>query len=92
MKPKVTTGSCASVGRAEIMAAAAALATRYDPELLCEAFIDGDEITEALGDVFEADEWNGIRIGPRRKFTLNRPQCLRHYPIPAVFRVAPIRK
>lgn len=33
------------VCQASDMAAAAALATRYDPELLCEAFIDGDEIT-----------------------------------------------
>ena len=33
------------VSQASAMAAAAALATRYDPELLCEAFIDGDEIT-----------------------------------------------
>ncbi len=33
------------VSRAEDMAEAAALATRYDPELLCEAFIEGDEIT-----------------------------------------------
>ena len=33
------------VSQASAMAAAAALATRYDPELMCEAFIDGDEIT-----------------------------------------------
>ena len=33
------------VSQASALAAAAALATRYDPELLCEAFIDGDEIT-----------------------------------------------
>jgi D-alanine-D-alanine ligase len=33
------------VCQASDMAAAAASATRYDPELLCEAFIDGDEIT-----------------------------------------------
>ena len=33
------------VGQASDLAAAATLATRYDPELLCEAFIDGDEIT-----------------------------------------------
>ena len=33
------------VSQASDMAAAATLATRYDPELLCEAFIDGDEIT-----------------------------------------------
>jgi len=33
------------VCQASDMAAAATLATRYDPELLCEAFIDGDEIT-----------------------------------------------
>ena len=33
------------VSQASDMVAAAALATRYDPELLCEAFIDGDEIT-----------------------------------------------
>ena len=33
------------VSQASAMAAAATLATRYDPELLCEAFIDGDEIT-----------------------------------------------
>ncbi len=33
------------VSQASVMAAAATLATRYDPELLCEAFIDGDEIT-----------------------------------------------
>ena len=33
------------VCQASDMDAAAALATRYDPELLCEAFIDGDEIT-----------------------------------------------
>jgi len=31
--------------QASALAAAAALATRYDPELLCEAFIDGAEIT-----------------------------------------------
>jgi len=33
------------VSQASALAAAAALATRYDPELLCEAFIDGAEIT-----------------------------------------------
>jgi len=33
------------VNQASDIAAAAALATRYDPELLCEAFINGDEIT-----------------------------------------------
>ena len=33
------------VSQASAMAAAATLATSYDPELLCEAFIDGDEIT-----------------------------------------------
>ena len=33
------------VSQASDLAAAATLATRYDPELLCEAFIDGDEIT-----------------------------------------------
>jgi len=33
------------VNQASDMAAAAALATRYDPELLCEAFIEGDEVT-----------------------------------------------
>ena len=33
------------VSQASDMVAAAALATRYDPELLCEAFIDGDEVT-----------------------------------------------
>ena len=33
------------VSQVSALAAAAALATRYDPELLCEAFIDGDEIT-----------------------------------------------
>ena len=33
------------VSQASAMAAAATLAIRYDPELLCEAFIDGDEIT-----------------------------------------------
>ncbi len=33
------------VSQASDLAAAAALATRYDPELLCEAFIDGDEVT-----------------------------------------------
>jgi D-alanine-D-alanine ligase len=33
------------VSQASDMAAAATLAIRYDPELLCEAFIDGDEIT-----------------------------------------------
>jgi D-alanine-D-alanine ligase len=33
------------VNQASDIAAAAALATRYDPELLCEAFIEGDEVT-----------------------------------------------
>jgi D-alanine-D-alanine ligase len=33
------------VSQASEMVNAATLATRYDPELLCEAFIDGDEIT-----------------------------------------------
>jgi D-alanine-D-alanine ligase len=33
------------VNQASDMAAAATLATRYDPELLCEAFIEGDEVT-----------------------------------------------
>jgi len=33
------------VNQASDIAAAAALATRYDPELLCEAFIHGDEVT-----------------------------------------------
>jgi len=33
------------VSQASALAAAAALATRYDPELMCEAFIDGAEIT-----------------------------------------------
>ncbi|NBX53781.1 MAG: D-alanine--D-alanine ligase [Betaproteobacteria bacterium] len=33
------------VSRPQDMADAAALAIRYDPELLCEAFIEGDEIT-----------------------------------------------
>ena len=51
------------VGRASDMAAAAALATRYDPELLCEAFIDGDEITcPVLGEGVNAVALPIVRI------------------------------
>ena len=51
------------VCQASDMAAAAALATRYDPELLCEAFIDGDEITcPVLGEGADAVALPIVRI------------------------------
>ena len=51
------------VCQASDMAAAAALATRYDPELLCEAFIDGDEITcPVLGEGVNAVALPIVRI------------------------------
>jgi D-alanine-D-alanine ligase len=51
------------VSHASDMAAAAALATRYDPELLCEAFIDGDEITcPVLGEGVNAVALPIVRI------------------------------
>jgi D-alanine-D-alanine ligase len=51
------------VCQASGMAAAAALATRYDPELLCEAFIDGDEITcPVLGEGADAVALPIVRI------------------------------
>ena len=51
------------VGQASDLAAAATLATRYDPELLCEAFIDGDEITcPVLGEGVNAVALPIVRI------------------------------
>jgi D-alanine-D-alanine ligase len=51
------------VSQASDMAAAATLATRYDPELLCEAFIDGDEITcPVLGEGVNAVALPIVRI------------------------------
>ncbi len=51
------------VGQASELAAAATLATRYDPELLCEAFIDGDEITcPVLGEGVNAVALPIVRI------------------------------
>jgi len=51
------------VSHASDMAAAATLATRYDPELLCEAFIDGDEITcPVLGEGASAAALPIVRI------------------------------
>ena len=51
------------VSQASAMAAAAALATRYDPELLCEAFIDGDEVTcPVLGEGASAAALPIVRI------------------------------
>ena len=51
------------VCQASDMAAAVALATRYDPELLCEAFIDGDEITcPVLGEGADAVALPIVRI------------------------------
>ena len=51
------------VSQASDMAAAATLAIRYDPELLCEAFIDGDEITcPVLGEGADAVALPIVRI------------------------------
>ena len=51
------------VSQASDMAAAATLATRYDPELLCEAFIDGDEVTcPVLGEGASAAALPIVRI------------------------------
>ena len=51
------------VGQASEMVNAATLATRYDPELLCEAFIDGDEITcPVLGEGVNAVALPIVRI------------------------------
>ena len=51
------------VSQASAMATAATLATRYDPELLCEAFIDGDEITcPVLGEGADAVALPIVRI------------------------------
>ena len=51
------------VSQASDLAAAATLATRYDPELLCEAFIDGDEVTcPVLGEGASAAALPIVRI------------------------------
>ena len=51
------------VSQASEMVNAATLATRYDPELLCEAFIDGDEITcPVLGEGVNAVALPIVRI------------------------------
>jgi D-alanine-D-alanine ligase len=51
------------VSQASEMVNAATLATRYDPELLCEAFIDGDEITcPVLGEGADAVALPIVRI------------------------------
>ena len=51
------------VSQASEMVNAATLATRYDPELLCEAFIDGDEITcPVLGEGVNAMALPIVRI------------------------------
>ena len=51
------------VSQASEMVNAASLATRYDPELLCEAFIDGDEITcPVLGEGVNAVALPIVRI------------------------------
>ena len=51
------------VSQASDLPAAAALATRYDPELLCEAFIDGDEVTcPVLGEGASAAALPIVRI------------------------------
>ena len=55
------------VSQASEMVNAATLATRYDPELLCEAFIDGDEITcPVLGEGASAVALPIVRIAAPR--------------------------
>ncbi len=53
------------VSRAEDLPAAVALAARYDPDVLCEAFIDGEEVTcPVLGAGESAHALPVIRIVP----------------------------
>jgi D-alanine-D-alanine ligase len=48
---------------ADALAAAVALATKYDPDLLCETFIEGEEVTcPVLGEGHEAHALPVVRI------------------------------